>query len=374
MQDVGGHRHPKPPEGAVGAWRFTVGHKGVSRITVFERPDATSLFVEWWDDFGRHRQALSDALGHPVTEKKVAEKIARRMALAQERKRNQQAVELLGLPTGRTLKELLDRRHADLKRKWTPKYAKSRDALHKFWLARLGDVRLTAVTAAVVERIALEAQAEGKKPKSVRWRQDVLRYLVDSFIYAEKKLKWIEARHNLSAVDVPVAKGKSVAYTEEEGRSLVRMLWTVHPVAGWLGTVAFQTGRRIGAIRTLDASAVTTDADWTLIAFPGETDKARNTGVAAVHELPARSDWSVPSYEACVDWLEAAEKRAGISHLPGRGWHGLKRLYATLTVNQPGADRQSGTRKETLEAHYRQDVLNPKKDIARLLAEKLARA
>jgi len=299
----------------------------------------------------------------------VAEKIARRMALAQERKRNQQAVELLGLPTGRTLKELLERRHADLARKWTPKYKRSRDALYRFWLDRLGDVRLTAVTAAVVERVALEAQGS----RSVRWRQDVLRYLVDSFIYAEKKLKWIEARHNLSAVEVPAAKGKSVAYTEEEGRSLVRMLWTVHPVAGWMGTVAFQTGRRIGAIRTLKREHITTEPGWTLIAFPGETDKARNSGVAAVHELPERTDWSVPPYEHCVAWLEAAETRAGISHLPGRGWHGLKRLYATLTAGQPGADRQSGTRRETLEAHYRQDVMDPKKDVARLLAEKLAR-
>jgi hypothetical protein len=354
----------------LGTWRYSVGHRGISRVTVFERHDAHAIYVEWWDDAGRHKRALKTITGHPVTDRELAREIAGAMSRGQERKRNQQAADMLGIPADRTLRDLLDRRHGDLKESWTPKYKRSRDLRRKFWLDKLGDVRLTSVNAAIVERIA--KQAQGKK--SDRWRQDVLRYLVDSFIYAERKLKWIEPKHNLSAVTIPRARGVSVAYSLEEARRLVPALWEVHPVAGWIGTVLAQTGRRLSAVRTLTPEHVTRAGRWTVIHFPGETDKARNTGEAAVFDLPERTDWTVPAEEACNDWLHAAEEAAGIEHVQRRAYHGLKRLYATLTTNLPGADRQSGTRRETLEGHYRQDILAPKKKVAKVLARKLGGA
>ena len=78
------------------SWRYSVGRKGVSRCTVFERADATSLFVEWWDDDGRHRAALSTITGHPITDKDLAIEAVQRMSAAQERKRNQSAADALG--------------------------------------------------------------------------------------------------------------------------------------------------------------------------------------------------------------------------------------------------------------------------------------
>lgn len=372
MPHVGGASHPEPGAEALGAsWRYTVGNKGVNRVTVYERPDGTCIAIEWWDNEGRHRERLKDDIGHPVTDRELAKKIAQRAAAAQDRKRNQQAAELLGLPSDRSLKELLNRRHADLAKKWTDKYRKSRDRLRTFWLDKLGDVRLTAVSPALVERIALEAQAEGKA-KSDRWRQDVLRYLVDSFIYAEKKLKWIEPRHNLSAVEVPTAKGRSEAYTLAEARKLLRALWKVHPVAGWCGQVCAHAGRRIGAVRRLRPSDVRTEGRWTFVTFPGETDKARNTGTAALYDLPARTDWSEPSEDVCGDWLRDAETRAKLPHVAGRGFHGLKRLYATLTTGMAGADLQSGTLRETLEKHYRQDTVDQKTAVAKHVARRLS--
>jgi hypothetical protein len=351
-------------------WRYTVGSKGISRVTVFERADAQSIFIEWWDERGRHREALRNALGQPVTDRTVAEVAARRAAAAQERRRNSDAAALLGLPSRRTLGELLDRRHADLGPRWSAKYSKSRDLRKAFWLDKLGaDLPLVGLSPAVVEKIARDAQGTGEDAKSDRWRQDVLRYLVDSYIYAERKLKWIEPRHNLSAVEIPAAKGTSLPYSLAEAKKLLPELWKVHPVAGWMGTVAVQTGRRIGAIRTLTPDMVSRDGRWTLITFPAGTDKARNTGVAAAYDLPERTDWTVPPYETCHDWLRAAETAAELPHVPGRGYHALKRLYATLTVDLPGADRQSGTRRETLDGHYRQDTLAPKMDVAKRLAE-----
>lgn len=289
------------------------------------------------------------------------------MADAQERKRNLDAAEALGIPRPRTLKDLLDRRHDDLSDTWSKKYRKSRDLRRNFWLKHLGsDLLITraASMAGAIERIARDQQGK----KSDRWRQDHLRYLVDSFIYAERKLKWIEPRHNLSAVDIPRAKSKSHAYTLDEARKVVEKLWAVDPVAGWIGTVAFQTGRRLSAIRTLKPEHVTAQDGETVIRFPGETDKARNTGEAVVVGLPKRTDWSVPRPETCNEWIHKAEELAGVEHIKGRGYHGLKRLYATLTTGLHGADKQAGTLRSTLEGHYRQDLIDPKREVAKVLA------
>ena len=66
--------------------------------------------------------------------------------------------------------------------------------------------------------------------------------------------------------------------------------------------------------------------------------------------------------------MREAERLAGVEHIERRGWHGLKRLYATLSQGMPGADLQSGTLASTLSGHYRQDVLEPKRQVAQALA------
>lgn len=348
--------------------RFSVGHKGISRVTIYRRNNAPGIYIKWTDDDGRHRRSLKKIVGHPVTDWELAKEIARRLSSAQEKRRNQDAATALGLSVPRTLGELLSRRHEDLSGRWSEKYTKSRKRRKTFWLDALGaDAELSTVSPAAVERIAREAQE--KRKLSDRWRQDVLRYIVDSFTYAEKKLKWIDARHNLSAVDIPSAKGTSKAYTMAEVRKILPKLWKVDERAGWMGTVAFQTGRRIGAIRRLEAEHVTRKGDLTLIRFPGETDKARKTGEAVVYGLPERTDWSRPSQETVNAWMHDAEALAGVPHVSGRAWHGLKRLYATVTAGMVGADLQSGTLRSTLEGHYRQDTLAPKREVAERLAE-----
>lgn len=361
-------------------WRYTVGDKGVSRVTVFERADATSIYIEWWDNQDaqgnkvphavRHKQALSNTLGEPVTDREIAKKLAKLASEGQARHRNQRAAQLLGLPSDHTLGELLAWRHAELAPSWTSKYTKDRERQKAFWLVKLGkDLPLVGLNAAMVERVVNEARGG----RGARWVENVLQYLVDSYKYAEEKLKWIEARHNLSAVKVPRPKGTSRAYALSEARALLPVLWKVHPVAGWLGRVVSESGRRIGASRQLTPSDVRIEGQWTFIAFPGATDKARRSGIAVIEDLPPREDWTVPSADLVTDWIHEVETRAGIEHVKGRGWHALKRLYATLTEGMPGADLQAGTRAETLRGHYRQDVMEPKQAVATRVREALKR-
>lgn len=355
----------------MGGARFTYGDKGVSRVTIYRRANSPGIYVEWWDDDGRHRKVLKDRHGNRITDWDDAQEVCKLMSERQRKRRNRLGAEYFGLESdgAHTLADLFERRHADLGPSWSTKYAKSRERRKTFWLEALGPTMpLTAASPASVERIARKAQG----PKSDRWRQDVLRYIVDSFAYAERKLKWIEARNNLSAVDIPTAKGTSKAYSLDEARKLIPAMWALDARAGWMATVAFQTGRRIGAIRALGPDDVSVeDGGLTVIHFAGEVDKARRTGQAVVYGLPERTDWTPVSPEDANQWIHDAEAAAGIDHVSGRAWHGLKRLYATLTTALPGADKQSGTLKTTLEGHYRQDPLGPKVEVAKALAGEL---
>lgn len=372
----------------MGLWRYSVGRKGVSRITVFERPDASSLYVEWRDDEGRHKQALKTVIGEPVTDRELAMEIARAMSRAQEQKRNRNAAELLGLPTSRTLPELLEALHDTRSHGWSDSYRRDQDRYRKFWTDKLGDVVLTKLNAAVVERIVRqEVRAREKDPKRRDWsprtQAAVLRYLVDAFAFAEKKLKWIEPRHNLSAVSMPRGLGRSEAYTIEEARKLLPKLEAEDWRAGWIGHVCLQTGRRLTAVRTLPEHEgwVHMHEDHAVLQFPGETDKARNRGQAVVAGDALRltrrvlSDgWTTPTLDECGVWIRSAEKAAGVPYRKGRGYHGLKRLFATLAKGYAGRRGQSGTTDATLDRVYVQDVLEPKVELARVLAERVAGA
>lgn len=372
-------------QGTLGLWRESVGRKGVSRVTVYERPDASSLFVEWWDDEGRHKQALKTILGEPVTDKELALEIAEDMSKAQEARRNQSAAEMLGIPTPHTVKELLEDMHGAREGKWSENYTRDQARYRKFWEERIGGMVLTRVNAAVAETVVRKEahrreRSKGDRDWSPRTQAAVLRYLVDAFGYAERKLKWIEPRSNLSAVDLPRRLGKSEAYTLEEARRLLPQLEVVHWRAGWLGHVLLQTGRRLTAVRTLPEHDewATLHEDFAVLQFPGETDKARNHGQAVIAgdalrltRIVVEQGWETPTHDDCRRWLRKAEKAAKVPHRKRRGYHGLKRLFATLAKGHVGRERQSGTTGVTLDRVYVQDELAPKVQLAQVLASKV---
>lgn len=357
----------------------------MNRVTVYERSDATSIYVEWWDDRGRNREALSTVAGHPITDRDAAKEVARTMARAQEQKRNQQAREALGMPVRRTLPDLLDALHEARVDRWSEGYRKSQERQRDFWLAKLGDIDLHRVTPALVERVASEEADE--RDWSARTEGAYLRYLIDAFAFAQKKLKWLTERGNLSAVDVPQSDRKVAAYTLTEARKLLPALESVDRRAGWIGHVAFQTGRRLRAIRTLRRSAVDVRDVLSVLTFPAETDKAGQEGRAVVtgraHELTREMmerggryvvGKKPPANSLCNEWILEAEERAGVEHKYRRGWHGLKRLYATIAQGMVGREKQSGTTGQTLDRIYVQDDMPPKVRLAEALARRLENA
>ena len=366
----------------MGQWRYSAGQKGVNRVTVFERTDAPSIYVEWFDDFGRHRRSLKTATGHPVTDRSLARRIADKMAGAQQQKRNQQAAEMLGLGTGKRLPDLLHRLHEDRAARWSETYTRDQARYRDFWLDALGKIELVKVTAGTVERVAREAGQE--KGWSPRTEGAVLRYLVDAFYFAERKLKWITPSSNLSAVTIPDRKSRGVAYTVAEAKALLPALEATNVRAGWIGWVCATTGRRLTAVRTLEKAHVVDNGDHAVIDFPAETDKAGRFGQAVISgpalrlfrelkDQPGRYVCGAepPTLEDCRDWMLAAEEQAGVPHVKGRSWHGLKRLFATRAKGHAGRSRQSGTTEATLERVYLQDEVAPKVELAQRLTEEL---
>jgi integrase len=385
-------------------WRFSVGTKGVNRVTVYERRHGASIYIEWADDEGRHQQALKSRLGHPVTDRELAKRIAKKVSEEQEKKRNRQAeASAFGYIPTRTLGELLDRVHMGKARKWSKKYATDCLRFKEFWSAQLGAERmLDRITPDLVER-TVEVAGEGRE-WSQRTRLAYLRYIVDAFYYGQHKLKWFGEDRNLSGVDFPEPSTTSRAYTSDEVARLLPALRKVDLRAAFVGEVAWQTGRRLNAIRSLHTVALeVSELDGQrvgVLTFPGVTDKARRSGTVALvgealeiaEELKTKpavraSGLFVPGGKLegkgtgapchdrfLIEWLHEAEKLVGITPLEGRAYHGIKRRFATDAEDRRAAAKQSGTREDTLRQHYEQDDMGPKIELAKKLDSKRRRA
>jgi hypothetical protein len=381
---VGTHS-PQPGCAAVGKlWSYITGKKGTSRVRVYERYDDSPLHVEWYLDGQRYQRSLKTETGQTIRDKRDAKRIADEMADALERSHRSAARRRLwGVAPGKTVGQLLNAMHEARAHKWSDTYTRDQDRFRRFWTEKLGaDTPIVEVSEPLVER-ALWDELDERRPAT---RNRYRRYIVDAFGYAQRKLKWIEERHNLSAVDFEDPKSRKLDYSQDEVTRLLEGLAGVGMVPEWIGHVLWQTGRRLSAVRTLPKKAVTLEEDRAVVDWPEETDKARKRGVSILvgraHELSRElmagsgkyvAGRSPPSLDTCEKvWLPEAEKRAAIEHVEGRAWHGIKRRFSTATKGLKGRDKQAGTLESTLRSHYEvDDDLEAKAEVAALLARRV---
>lgn len=400
-----------------GPWRYSVGEKGVNRVTVWENPQTQvdNLYVTWWDENRkRHREVLEDEDGNSITDRNLAKMIAETMSQKQRVRRGAPSAairEVLGLPNPHTLGELYEALFAARKGRWGKKHKAGQERMKKFWLEKLGkDTRLTRVTAAEVERHVNEAASE--RGWAATTKHHYLRHLKDTFIFAEKKLNWIAPEHNLSEVDLPQINPHGDAYTDEEiARLIVAALRFDLRMAALLA-VCHATARRINAVRqrkVVHYRTVTVQGvQIGILRFEWETDKAKKTSdavltptatalVGELLELPAvqATGWLFPAGEleseqavnahtgepgplpdgTARDWLHKIEEMAGVEWVKGRAFHGVKRSSVTIagdeTGDMGGIAQQSGTNVDTLLKTYRQHSLKAKLRTMRALEESL---
>ncbi len=146
-----------------------------------------------------------------------------------------------------------------------------------------------------------------------------------------------------------------IVLSEAEYRALLKVSRRLDWRFGVALVLAHETGHRIGAIRQLRWSDV--DLAGGTVRWRAEHEKTgyehrtpitaeavaaleearrRNPGIGDAPVLPAPKD---PS--ACLGatrahvWWRRAEKLAGLEPKPGRGWHSLRRKFASDLMNQP---------------------------------------
>lgn len=139
--------------------------------------------------------------------------------------------------------------------------------------------------------------------------------------------------------------------THEEFEKLLAAAASVSPAMETLLVLANETGHRINSIRLLHAPDI--DFQPNTIRWRGDHDKIGHEHVTPMVEaarlallrergrllpcvdgsqwvFPAPGDATQPiSRHLARDWWERAEAAAGIARVKGRGWHSVRRKFAT---------------------------------------------
>ena len=315
--------------------------------------------------------------GTAVKKRRVAMRIAHELSTKLARDGHRYVTDLISEQRSeRTLGELFRALHMARSADWSDHHRKAQERFRDFWLDSFGaDCPLYQITPAVVEELGntLAVKAET--------RRKYMLYMTAAFRYARLKLKWIPEADDLSAVDLPKAGKPNEASTFQEVRAILPALEAISDEAGWFGHVLFQTGRRPITVRNLLTADVEIHEGFSVLRVREENEKSEKVGAAVVvgraHDLTkALNDgkymMATRSEYVLLGWLRKAEKAAGVPHVKGRGWYGLKRRYVGEARGTLGYDTQSGVNSATLEKHYLPDDLAPKIAVAERLSVSLS--
>ena len=211
----------------------------------------------------------------------------------------------------------------------------------------------------IVERRSGRVGRSGK-PVGDRTVERDLKFLLAVLNWASSSRddegKLLVESNPLRGLKTPTEKNPArVILTEAEYKALLR----VSSAVDWRFRVALvlahETGHRIGAIRQLRWSDI--DLEGEVVLWRSEHEKTghehrtpltpaavavltearrRNPGIGDVPLLPAPMDPSRSvSHPQAGAWWKKAERLAGLEPARGRGWHSLRRKFASDLMDQP---------------------------------------
>ena len=334
---------------------YGAGEWGRNRVRVFPDPK-TGLYQMEWRENGRR---LTRSLGHRswTRAKRQADEFAAGFAGPEMNGKAE--------PEPLTLEKLFDIYREEVTPTKAETTQRSDRAAMRMFLRFFGRERKPETLSQrdwdrfIRERRAGRAGASGK-PASDRTVGYDLRILLAILNWAAKSRdergRLLIDSNPLRGLRVPMEKNPTrVVLSGEEYEALLKVSGQV----GWRFRVALvlahETGHRIGAIRKLRWHDI--DFDGRTILWRAEHEKTgyehrtpvTNEAVGALEEARSHSHGAgdapvLPAprdHSKCVSglrvgaWWKSAERRAGLEPKRGRGWHSLRRKFATDLMGLP---------------------------------------
>ncbi|MHB1863184.1 MAG: tyrosine-type recombinase/integrase [Gemmatimonadaceae bacterium] len=350
-----------------GRWSYLAGEKGRNRVRAFEDGTNRRIFLEVLSN-GRKRRI---ATGH--RDRELAKEQAEELAVKLRRPATLAREEI-------TLAALFD----NYLREVTPSKGATKQthdrATAKLVLDILGGGRIaSSLTHRDAARFVAERQRRGDRrprrkpcesepspkqednPAAVRGR--VVGYDVQCLMAV---LNWgvrggLLDRNPLLGFRVPREPSpRRPIVTDDQYKALLEVADAVHPLARLALVLAHETGHRIGAIRNLRWSDVDLRGTESRIKWRAENDKIhfehsppitdvavqeleaarrRRSAIGDGWVIPSPTDSSQPASRHLVrDWWEQMQKAGKLAEEKGRGWHSLRRKFATELKHVPLKD------------------------------------
>lgn len=217
----------------------------------------------------------------------------------------------------------------------------------------LGNARADTLKASDVRRFMAERRRRGDQ-RSKNGRPVGARVIAFDVKHLLAVLRWAvrEGRidqYRLDGFTVPAEENpRRPVLTREQYAALQAVPDAVHPYCSLLLTLAHQTGHRLGALLALTWD----DVKDRTVTWRAPSDKKRREHVTpltdtAVTALDARAatllaegrtpeglifpngDGGPVKNFTATHWWRSMEKAAGLAHEDGRGWHSLRRMFAS---------------------------------------------
>jgi integrase len=337
---------------------YITGEKGRNRVRAFDDPRSGFLYLEVRSEGSKKRIAL----GHRNREaaRAKADEVALRLRTDDGLVRHKV-----------TLAELFD----NYLREVTPTKSKGKQ-LHDKRVAALAKEVLGAnrLVSQLTHRDAARFVQERRRLGDMRGGEQQGKPVGERIVGYD--LTWIVSVFNWGARGGLLDRNPFVGYrtprnqsprrpvvTEEQYQSLLSVTATIDPLCRALLVLVHETGHRIGAVRHLRWSDVDLKSPQPRINWRAEADKIRHEhstplSDVAVQELqlarkarlaigdgwlfPSPTDPKLPVSRHLVrDWWERMQKDAKLPAERGRGWHSLRRKFATELKNAPLRDLQA---------------------------------
>ena len=336
---------------------YSAGEWGRNRVRVFADPKTGLFQIEWRENGRRLRRSLKH--GDFARAKRQADEFAAGFV------RPDSAGAAEAEPEPLTLERLFEIYGEEVTPTKSERSRRYDRVAMKMFLKFFGRSRMPATLSQRDWDRFIRARRMGTvgpsgRPVSDRTIEYDLRFLLAILNWAAKSRdeegKLLLESNPFRGLKVPKEKNPTrVVLSQPEYEALLRVSLTMDWRFRVALVLAHETGHRIGAIRQLRWSDI--DIEGRVIRWRGEHEKTgyehrtpvteevvavlgearkHNPGIGDVPLLPAPKNPTVCMRRSLArDWWRKAEKLAGLEPKQRRGWHSLRRKFASDLMNQP---------------------------------------